>query len=205
MTVPVVALIAGAVFALIAVVGGNFTVQVLNVPPIPKSGRIGSGAVGALFICYSMLATFVPTVPGGPSAEIPSNASRTPGRDDVIHVDEPAVTSPDGIRLAEITALSQNNPPQVDDRIRILFSLQNVGREPVTLNSIFIGARNPMDNNVDFGHENYDTILVPDHVVQIENSIIVTENGIWKFWPCYTIGRTYCPDEWRAFQVLVKR
>ncbi|MCA1604002.1 MAG: hypothetical protein LC775_00615 [Acidobacteria bacterium] len=209
MTVQVIALIVGAVFILIAVIGGNVTVQVLKVPPVPKAGRIGSGVVGALFICYSVLITLPgvsgPNASGGsgePPAESSSNAPPS-GRRDVIHVDEAAVTSPDGIRVEKVTALSQNDPPQVDDRITILFSLRNVGREPVTLNSIFIGARDPIDNNVDFGHENYDTVLAPDQIVNIENSLIVTEKGVWKFWPCYVIGSTYCPDEWRAFQVLV--
>lgn len=111
--------------------------------------------------------------------------------------------SPNGIRVSGLQAVSRNDPPRVNDRITVHFSLQNVEREPVTLNSTFIGARDPVERNIDFGHENYEKVLAPDEVIDIKSSIFVTERGEWEFWPCYKIRNTFCPNKWRAFRILV--
>ena len=185
------------VFAvLVAVLGGSALAQGLIVK------KIGFGPFSVDFGTNGGSQS-----PGPPTVSLApaSTATAAPPREKVIHIDDAPATSPNNVRVLKITALSRNDPPQVNNRVTIHFSLQNVGQEPITLNSRFIGARDPADNNVDFGHENYDKVLAPDEVINIKNSTIVKEQGVWKFWPCYMIGNTYCPDEWRAFQILVER
>ena len=60
-----------------------------------------------------------------------------------------------------------------------------------------------MKKNIDFGHVNYETVLAPNEMIDIKNSIFAIEKGVWKFWPCYMIGDTFYPDKWRAFQIHV--
>jgi hypothetical protein len=202
-TIQVISFIAGAVFILIAVIGGGFTIKEIMVPSVPKAGRIGSGIVGALFISYSLLVTVIPILRDGRTADESSTNVPVPHREENIYVNETEDISPHGIKVLGLRALSLNDPPRVNDRIIVQFSLQNVKRDPIALNPIFIGARDPAGKNVDFGRENYEKVLAPDEVVNIKSSIIVTEGGVWKFWPCYKTGGTYCPDEWRAFQIFV--
>ncbi|MCA1602849.1 MAG: hypothetical protein LC776_14865, partial [Acidobacteria bacterium] len=113
--------------------------------------------------------------------------------------------SNDNVRVSGLRAISEHNPPQVNDRIKIQFrlGLREGAVEPVVLGYTFTGARNPANANKDFGEGNYEKILTPHESLDIESSILVTEEGVWSFWPCYAIGNTFCPDEWRAFQVAV--
>ncbi len=204
LTVQVIAFIAGSVFILIAIIGGGFIVKEFEFPTVPKTGRIVSGIVGVLFISVSILMAVIPILPAERSPGERSADASVPHREEAIYLDDAMATSPDGIKVSRIRALSQNDPPRVNDRITIHFSLQNVEREPVALKSIFIGARDPAKKNIDFGHINYETVLAPNQMIDIKNSTFVTEGGVWKFWPCYMIGDTFCPDEWRGFRVLVE-
>ena len=202
-TVQVIAFIAGSAFILIAIIGGGFTVKEFDVPTVPPAGRIILGIIGGLFISISLLMTIIPSLSDESSAGERSPNVSTPHREEVIHADDAMVISPHGIKVLRIRALSpKNDPPQVNDRITIRFSFENVEREPVALKSIFIGARNPAKKNIDFGHTDYETVLAPGKTIDIESSTFATKKGVWKFWPCYIIGSTFCPDEWRAFPIL---
>ena len=202
-TIQVISFIAGAAFILIAVIGGGFAIKEITVPSVPKAGRIGLGIVGSLFISYSLLVTLIPILRDGRT--IGENSTNVPvsRREENIYANEAEDISPHGIKVLGLRALSLNDPPRVNDRITVQFSLQNVKRDPIALNPIFIGARDPAGKNVDFGRANYEKVLAPDEVIDVKSSIIVTERGVWKFWPCYKTGGTYCPDEWRAFQIFV--
>ncbi|MCA1602850.1 MAG: hypothetical protein LC776_14870 [Acidobacteria bacterium] len=63
MAAETIALIAGAAFILIAIIGGGFTVKELTIPAVPWRGRLTSGIVGVLFIAYSLTVTLVPLLP----------------------------------------------------------------------------------------------------------------------------------------------
>jgi hypothetical protein len=86
---------------------------------------------------------------------------------------------------------------------RLDTKLQNVEREPAALESIFIGARDPAKKNIDFGHVNYETVLAPNEMIDIKNSIFATEKGVWKFWPCYMIGDTFVLTNGAPFKFLL--
>ena len=130
LTVQVIAFIAGSVFILIAIIGGEFTVKELNVPTVSKAGRIVSGIVGVLFISMSILMALIPSFPVESSPGERSANDSTPHREEVVYLDDTMVTSPSGIKVSRIRALSQNNPPQVNDRITITFHFRmlNEGR-----------------------------------------------------------------------------
>lgn len=204
MTVETIALIVGGAFILIAVIGGGFTIQEFTMPAIPWKGRLASGIIGTLFVTYSLAITLFFPLPG----ESPPNAGGPPpnaGGEATIYTDDLPSVSNDNVRVSGLRATSEHDPPQVNDRITIQFRLgPGVGAvEPVALGYTFIGARNPANANKDFGEGNYEKILTPHKSLLIESSILVTEEGVWSFWPCYAIGNTFCPDEWRAFQVAV--
>ncbi|MCA1604682.1 MAG: hypothetical protein LC775_04210 [Acidobacteria bacterium] len=204
MAAETIALIAGAAFILIAIIGGGFTVKELTIPAVPWRGRLVSGIVGVFFIAYSLTLTLVPLLPG----ESPPNAGGPPpsaGGETAIYTDDLPSVSNDNVRVSGLRAISEHNPPQVNDRIKIQFrlGLREGAVEPVVLGYTFTGARNPANANKDFGEGNYEKILTPHESLDIESTILVAEEGVWSFWPCYAIGNTFCPDEWRAFQVAV--
>lgn len=204
MAAEAIALIAGIAFILIAIIGGGFTVSQLTIPAVPWQGRLASGIIGGLFIVYSVAVTLVPLLPGEP----PPNAGGPPpsaGGEATIYTDDLPSVSNDNVRVSGLRAISEHDPPQVNDRIKIQFKLglRNGEVEPVALGYAFIGARDPANANKDFGEDGYEKILTPHESLDIESSILVTEEGVWSFWPCYAIGNTFCPDEWRAFQVAV--
>lgn len=55
MPMSTVAFIAGALFILIAVVGGGLNIKEINIAPILMPERIGLGVIGAFFILYGFL------------------------------------------------------------------------------------------------------------------------------------------------------
>lgn len=199
-TVQVIAFIFGAVLILIAIIGGGFTIKELIVPEVPRKGRIGSGIVGVLFIAYSILAPPAPSSPSADSPRLPP--ASTPGTA-TIYADDQPYTSNDGIEVSSLTATSDHNPPQLNDHITVQFLFRNTGQQPVTLEYIFIGARDPAKTPKDFGEFDANKVLKSGEKTLFRSSILVNKTGIWTFFPCYLIGENYCPDTWRAFQVNV--
>lgn len=197
-TVQTISLIVGAIFIAIALVGGGVTVKEVSVPPLPKAGRISAGVIGVIFICYGALVNYIPILSGEPGTPSPTGAPE----EILIYADGEISISRDKVRVAGLKAFSQHNPPHVNDRITIKFSLQNDTGQLLTLRTVFAGARDPANENKDFG-EGVDVTLAPSQGIGFKSSIIVTESGVWQFWPCYTIGDIYCPNEWRSFQVAV--
>ncbi len=122
---------------------------------------------------------------------------------------EPDITN-HGIKLINISATCEPNPPRVNSRITIEFTLQNVGNEPITFEFTFIAARNPYDENRDIGYsENAGRTIQPQEIIRTKGSIIVDSKGIWKFGPAYSLklpnGTTEGnPNGWRRFPISVE-
>jgi hypothetical protein len=132
-----------------------------------------------------------------------SSPSSPPGASE-IYRDTKSFVSADAIELSNLHATSQRQPPIIHDRIRIGFSLKNVGDKPVTFVETFIAARDPGGANQDFAEENDGRKVAPGEVVEISGVTVLDVRGVWKFWPCYELPRgDDCPDEWRSFQVHV--
>lgn len=190
-----VALLGGLLFLLIAIVGGGFTIREIIMPGVAPWGRAASLIVGvALVVPY-----FVTGSEGSP----PSSASAAP-REGLVHEDGERDVSEDGIEVSGLRVSGERSKPAAGDRIRIEFSLRNVGSSAVTFEETFIAARNPGDENRDFAHGNEGDVLEPGDAVKVSSSIIPDSTGIWQFFPCYTLrSGSFCPDKWRAFDVSV--
>lgn len=205
-----VALLGGLLFLLLAIVGGGFSIREINMPSIPGWARVACLFVGVGLVVPWVLTEVASDQDESPPAAVAGRFTSTAdgsGAEDVIHEDGEGYVSPDGIEVSGLRATGKHNPPAPGDRILIQFSLKNVGSDPVTFEETFIGVRNPDDENEDFGHENEGVVFKPGSAVDINQSVLVDKAGTWEFWPCYTLKvggeGIFCPDEWRAFEVLV--
>ena len=218
-----VGLVGGLLFLLIAIVGGGFSAKEIMIPGVPRWARIASLAVGlALVVPYFSQALRAdktrPPEAGSPasvnlSAAPPSDspsppASPSPPRDGVIHdARNRHDHSPDGLEVSGLIATSAKSHPAIGDSIDVEFTLRNVGSTAVNIDDTFVGVRTPDNENGDFGNSNEGTVLKPHQALTINGSRVFDTAGVWKIFPCYALAAggepKYCPDEWRAFQVLV--
>jgi hypothetical protein len=202
-----VALLGGLLFLLLAIVGGGFTVKEIIMPRVPTWTRVVCLLVGALLVVPYFLGTAGSAQRGLTVAGSAPRAAPPAGQT-VLFSEEESTVSTDGIEVSGLLAAGERKPPVVGDRIEIQFSLENVGSGAVTFEETFIGARNAAWGNKDFGHENTGVVASPGKAVRVSRSIVVDAPGTWEFWPCYSLRDrgevTFCPDEWRAFQLLVR-
>jgi hypothetical protein len=211
-----VALLGGLLFLLIAIVGGGFTIKEIIMPGVPRWGRMASLLVGvALVVPYFANAleeragrSGVSSTPGPNGAAARLAASSPPASQQPVFEDSAPHKSQDGIEVSGLLATGEHADVSVGDRITVQFSLRNAGSEAATFEYAFIAARNPRDDNVDFGEAEQGTVLAPGDTLDISSSIIVDFAGVWEFWPCYYLraggGESECPDEWRRFEVPVE-
>lgn len=216
-----VALVGGLLFLLIAIVGGGFSAKEVMIPGVPRWARIASLAVGmALVVPYFAQAlssdqTKSPDTGSPPSTKLSSAAplpspsqTASPSPEGVLHdARDRHDLSPDGIEVSGLIAKSAESHPGVGDSIEVEFTLRNVGSSAVKLDDAFVGVRTPDHANGDFGNSNEGTVLKPHQALTINGSRVFDNAGVWKIFPCYALAAAgepkYCPDEWRAFQVLV--
>jgi hypothetical protein len=92
-----------------------------------------------------------------------------------IEVDSTPVTSPDGIKLTGLRAVSRRDPdpPLVGDTVTVSYSLTNVGDQPLQLESTFVGARNPADDNINIEDMNEGRVLSPGETVNAQGRILL--------------------------------
>jgi hypothetical protein len=211
-----VALLGGLLFLLIAIVGGGFTIKEIIMPGVPRWARMASLLVGAALVVPYFASVFeegedrsgVSSTPGPNGAVRRPAASSPPASQQTVFEDSAPHMSQDGIEVSGLLATAKHADVSVGDRIAIQFSLRNAGSEAVTFEYVFIAARNPQDDNVDFGEAEQGTVVAPGDTVEISSSIVVDLVGIWEFWPCYYLraggGESECPDEWRRFEVPVE-
>jgi hypothetical protein len=208
MTPESVALLGGLLFLLIAIVGGGFTIREIIMPRVPMWARAASLLVGVALVVPYFGTGSGPSPLGDAAADSPAPSPSAPPREGVVYEDGERDVSEDGIEVSGLRASGEHAKPSPGDRIRIQFSLRNVGSGAVTFDETFIGARNPDDDNKDFAHGNEGDLLAPGDAVKISSSIVVDARGIWQFFPCYSLRTrgegSYCPDEWRAFEVAVE-
>ena len=196
--------------SVLIVFGGILLVRPGLITAVERAGLKISVPSGLVVLVLGAALILFPISPYYPSWNEGSNAPNKPGGsppattgESAIYTDDSIAVSPDRIRVSGLRAISQHKPPRVNDYVTVKFTLRNDGERPVALGYTFIGARDPSRENNDFGEENHNKTLTPGDTLDISDSILVTKKGVWDFWPCYTIGATYCPDEWRAFQVAV--
>lgn len=212
-----VALVGGLLFLLIAIVGGGFSAKEVLIPGVPRWARIASLALGlALVVPYFAQAlrsgeTKLPETGSPASVKLSSasaSSSPSPSPEGVIHdARKRHDVSPDGIDVSGLIGTSAKSHPAVGDSIEVEFTLRNVGSTAVKLDETFVGVRTPDNENGDFGNSNERAVLKPHQALTINGSRVFDAAGVWKIFPCYALATggepKYCPDEWRAFQVLV--
>ena len=186
-----IALLAGILFILIAIVGGGFVIKEIKIPKVPRWARIISGFLGLIF-CFPFVIQVVNQI-------IPSdnNTDRT------IYSYKDSNISIHGFKLLNVLAKSVHKSPQVNDHITVEFTLQNVSKNPIKVLETFIIGRGPDGNNRDFGHTNENKTIQPNEKILTKDSIIVDVPGVWKFGPSYDLGNETYPGEWQRFQVRV--
>jgi hypothetical protein len=220
-----VALVGGLLFLLIAIVGGGFSAKEVMIPGVPRWARIASLALGlALVVPYfsqalrsdktrspetgSPASIKLSSASASPSASISSSSSPSPSPEGVIHdARNRHDVSPDGLEVSGLIGTSAKSHPVVGDSIEVEFTLRNVGSTAVKLDETFVGVRTPDNENGDFGNSSERAVLKPHQALTINGSRVFDAAGVWKIFPCYALAARgepkYCPDEWRAFQVLV--
>lgn len=202
-----VALVGGLLFLLIAVVGGGFTAKEIVIPGVPGWGRIASLAVGvALVVPYfseALRSDAAPLPQASVAATIDDSAATSGsivhdarGRSDV---------SRDGLEVSGLIATTDGARAAVGDSVQVAFTLRNAGAEAISLTDAFIGVRTPDDENGDFANADEPIVLQPGETIAVDGSRVFDADGLWTLFPCDQLatGR-YCPDGWRAFQVLVR-
>lgn len=75
------------------------------------------------------------------------------------------------------------------------FQLKNSGSTTITLNYVFIGARDANDNNRDFGYVN-NVVITPGSTFSYSASYTPQYSGTWTFWPAYNYGGSWGPYKW---------
>lgn len=199
MDVEQLALLAGILFILIAVVGGGFTIKEVMIPKVPGWARISALVVGILFVFPFFWVRFVAAPSGPPEGEGAQLA--------MIYSDNQPDRGVHGIQLNKLEVWAEHRQPRVNDRISVSFTLQNVGPNSVSFQETFIAARNPGGENRDFGYGHERLTVEPNGTVLVKANMIVDAPGIWQVWPCYILSggqeEDYCPTRWRAFPVRV--
>jgi hypothetical protein len=203
-----VALVGGLLFLLIAVVGGGFTAKEIAIPGVPGWGRIASLAVGvALVVPYFSEALRSDAAPL-PDARIAASTgdSAAVSGSTVHDARDRLAVSRDGLEVSGLLATTDGSEPAVGDSIEVAFTLRNAGTDAVSLTDAFVGVRTPGDENGDFANADEPIVLQPGETIDVGGSRVFDGDGLWTLFPCYQLATgKYCPDEWRAFQVLVQR
>jgi hypothetical protein len=199
MSPEVVALGGGILFLLVAIVGGGLVIRDLSLPKVPGWGRVTSGIFGLLLLMPFALNVF--KVNG--TKDAPSGGTERPPASD-IEIDTRPSTTSDQITLTGLTASVRNRPPRTGDTMTVAYSLTNAGKEQVSLQYTFVGARNPAGGNKDSEDMNESRTIAPGETIQAEGTVFLDSAGTWTLWPCYhRQDDRFCPDRWKAFSVIV--
>jgi hypothetical protein len=169
--------------------------------------RILVGVGGGVALMLMLIVATVAILQRTPSTnEGAADGRGSTGAGGGIEVDPTPKTSPDGIRLTGLEAVSRRDPepPLLGDTVTVRYSLTNVEDKPIELAYTYVGVRNPDDMIVD-KEIDPNKVLAPGETTDAEGRIILDSPGTWQLWPCYELsGDRSCPDEWQAFSVLVK-
>jgi hypothetical protein len=175
--------------------------------PLSTRARILAGvAVGVVLILLvvAVIANSQRTSSPSENATEGQGATQASGG---IEVDSTPVTSPDGMRLTGLKAVSRRDPdpPSVGDSVAVSYSLTNATGQRVQLESTFVGVRNPAGENRDTEDMNEGRVLAPGETVNAQGRVLLDSAGSWELWPCYVLsGERFCPDKWQAFSILAR-
>jgi hypothetical protein len=107
----------------------------------------------------------------------------------------PSSTSGDNLRSAN---LIQDGPAVVflvGNTMTVSYDITNVGGAGITLNSLFVGARDAAGTNKDFGHI-FNVIIGAGVTQHFEATYTPQSGGTWTLWPAYNYQGHYGPYQW---------
>lgn len=205
-------LIAGLACVIGAIVGGGLKAFGIELPLV--NSRIRQAVLGLLGVAL-ITAGIMPDVRLFRWGEIaPRDTPEPPGTalvsregEITVYEDRTPETNFHNMRFLGLTARSVHNPPKVNDRVWVEFTLQNVGNETVRLLGIYVTAYDPSGRQRDFAFSHKNKNLMPQERINTSGSLIVDVPGIWQVGPHYALGVNWddaqYPGHWKRFQLLV--
>lgn len=107
----------------------------------------------------------------------------------------------------EVTAFTVTGPGRyVGADISVKMVVRNTARHAVRIGryGIFIGARDPQDNNRDFGHAYRNQILRPGQKVVVTGKLRIDKPGTWTLWPAFHFAKYgWGKYQWHAIKLKV--
>jgi len=109
----------------------------------------------------------------------------------------PSFIAPNKLQASNVVLEANTFYHKVSTSMTVYFSLTNTGTSTVSLQYVFVGARDASDNNRDFGYE-YNIVIAPGATYYYTaHSFTPTSGGTWTFWPAYKIyGGYWGPYKW---------
>jgi len=146
----------------------------------------------------------IPETPYEPDKNTESETSVTA---ETIYQDKQPEIGVHQLKFIELTAKSNHNPPRVNDRIYVEFTLQNVSEKPINLLGTYVAAYDPSGEEKSFAYGNKNMVLKPQEMIKTSGSLIVGIPGIWEIGPHYALGQQWngeeYPGHWKFFQIVV--
>lgn len=83
--------------------------------------------------------------------------------------------------------------------VKAVYSLKNVGTSSITLNYIFVAARDASGANHDFGYV-YNVVIAPGSTYAYDTTVNFGSGGTWTLWPAYYYNGNWGPFQWITIQ-----
>lgn len=182
-------LITGLTCLIAAIVGGGLKAFGIEIPLLSSRVRqVVLGLFGLILIAVGLFPLFPP-------------GSVT------VYEDNVPDTNSHGIRFLELTAKSVHNPPKVNERIRVEFTLQNAGDKPVDLLGIWVTAYDPSGRQKDFAYQKVNRTILPQERITTSGERTLDAAGTWELGPHYALGKKWdgegYPGHWKRFHLAV--
>jgi len=114
----------------------------------------------------------------------------------------PSSTSPDGLKSSDLFLRDYDGGifyHPVGTTVEVGFTITNTKSYTITLQYLFVGARDASNNNRDFGHiSNF--VLDPYEVYEYSTSFTPQSGGTWTLWPAYKYQGHWGPYKWITIQ-----
>lgn len=182
-------LITGLTCLIASIVGGGLKAFGIEIPLLRS--RLRQVILGLLGIFLVAAANFL----------------SDPPNDGTIYEDRTPNTNNQKIKFIRLEARASHNPPTVNDRMWIEFTIQNDGDEPIRLLATYVTAYDPAEKQRDIGFLNKDRIIMPGEQIVTSGSTVLDAPGVWEFGPHYAIGTSWenaqYPGHWKRFKLPV--
>ena len=106
----------------------------------------------------------------------------------------PSSTSGDGLQSSNL-AQEGSFIYLVGSQMTVRYDIKNVGTQGMTLEWLFVGARDASGTNRDFGHL-YNVWIGAGQTLSFSGTYTPQSGGVWILWPAYRISGHYGPYMW---------